>query len=115
MTLTTILTFLRQPDGDVAILRVAHVAPAAPEALVTAIGDALGRWITTTDEGRAAWAHSCEDFNIGDLASYGLAEELRAELTKEGLEILEVETLATSAVFPFDRVLPNLPDSENAA
>lgn len=68
---------------------------------------ALSRWIEQTAEGQAVWKASCEDLNIGDMATYGLHKDptLTAYLAEQGITILSLNTLSDMAHVEFDRIL----------
>jgi len=73
----------------------------ALEALVRSVSD----WVQSTAPGREVWRASCEDLNIGDLASYGI-DGLTPFLNKNGL--LDMAFLYVGGVeqaIPYDRVL----------
>jgi len=80
-----------------------------------ALSRAVTKWVETTEEGRAAWEESCEDFNIGDLACHQ-SQELLAEW---GIHDLKVQVMAGAESWDyFDRhlVLPNtqIPDAKRS-
>jgi hypothetical protein len=59
---------------------------------------AVTRWVRATDEGRRWYfEETSEDANIGDLAAYGIADELRRELRDEGITGLKIETYCNDA------------------
>lgn len=59
---------------------------------------AVTRWVRRTDEGRRWYFNeTSEDANIGDLAAYGIADELRKELRDEGISGLKIETFCNDA------------------
>lgn len=54
---------------------------------------AVTRWINETDEGKAAWKESCEDFNIGDLGNnFPFDEKLTEFLFAERIANLELNS-----------------------
>lgn len=54
---------------------------------------AVTRWVNETDEGKAAWKESCEDFNVGDLANQMPFDEKLVEfLSDERIVDLDLNT-----------------------
>jgi predicted Fe-Mo cluster-binding NifX family protein len=66
---------------------------------------AITDWILETEEGKEAWAESCEDFNIGDVLMHYPSESLTRYLRKRGVNVLSLEQATTADVVSFDRIL----------
>ncbi len=80
-----------------------------------AFQQAITRWINTTDEGRAAWYNSGEDFNIGDLMHEG--GDLAPFMAEVGIcsylvDFISVTTNRQYDTVLVDRSLLNLPDED---
>ena len=105
--------FIRMDGARVDALRVVEIITAARtkgEAMQR-LTRAIDQWIRNTDEGRAAWAESSEDFNVGDLAGYldgsGRAvPSLQHYLELEGIvRIKDLFVLTDSEQESYDRIL----------
>lgn len=84
-----------------------------PKVLIEKFKAAVTDWINSTDEGKAAWNYSCEDFNIGDFANYENDQKLNECLAKEGLSV-NIDLMNDSDnVLPFDTILANDIDEED--
>lgn len=77
-----------------------------------AISEAVLNWRNNSEEGKAAWEESCEDFNIGDLVDYvqyAIEPNLQKELEAVGVEDLHIDTHSFAAHLPtkwsYDEVL----------
>jgi CheY-like chemotaxis protein len=66
------ICFLRATGPTIDALRVVEVSSQAEskDNLLKRLGRALNQWIALTEEGKAAWRASGEEFNIGHLAEY---------------------------------------------
>lgn len=64
-------------------------------------------WIQSSESGRAAWANSSEDFNVGDLSSELGDEGLGVSLYLHGISSLEIETHSnkSGATWEYDTLL----------
>lgn len=54
---------------------------------------AITQWINETKAGKDAWRDSCEDFNVGDLATCLEDAELKARLKARGVHELEIRLI----------------------
>ena len=61
-----------------------------------AVKAALADWRNKTDDGKRAWRQSAEDFNVGDLSIELRDSGLVAELARQGVHKLFVETFVDS-------------------
>lgn len=102
---TTTLVFTRKGAADVALLTMGHNHPMTSEELLEKLESALALWVEVTEAGEKAWLHTCYDFNIGDLASYGVPEIVSDILSDVEAGIINLEVLPGDALFSFDRVL----------
>ena len=106
----TLLAFVRSGSfgaiDSIAIVTIRHVALMRPSDLRKVVCEGLTHWVSTTDEGQAAWEASCEDFNVGGLADQGVPEALSKWLSERGIVIQSVDTLHDDAMADFDMVLP---------
>jgi len=74
------------------------------DALIAAITE----WVKTTETGRAEWAGSCQDFNVGDLASCYDDPDLLKLLAERGIRNLKIEicsAVGQSQNWTYDQVL----------
>lgn len=90
----------RDGESTCAIVTVDSVSPAIHNAdsAFDAIRRAVTGWVADTSDGRSVWIDSCEDMNIGDLASAGIPASLRKYLRAEGIRNLEIDIPDTGGV-----------------
>lgn len=74
-----------------------------------ALTAATTNWINTTEEGRNLWSYSCEDLNIGDLASSSAFQDeaFLAALRERGVEYVDCFVGGCDDATPYDEVLVN--------
>lgn len=76
---------------------------------------AVTNWMLTTDEGKDAWDHSSEDFNVGDLSLCVGIPKLTACLEGEGIFGLKIQTHTGSlGEWSFDTILAHSGELEEA-
>jgi len=80
---------------------------ATPKVLIEKFKAAVTKWIKNTKEGTQAWESSCEDFNIGDYASYMNDEDLNTYLVDEGMSVCIDLMSDSGSLFSYDMVLAN--------
>jgi len=102
---TVTLVFVRNEGlrglTDVAVVEVQTDKPQSREQALAALEAACTDWVAETEEGRAAWAQSCEDFNVGDLT--GHHESLLGFLARHGIRSIQIKDAIHTA--SYDRVL----------
>ena len=64
------------------------------------ISNVIEEWRKETEAGEDAWEYTCEDFNIGDLASRWPDEDINNRLEKAGIKDLHIETHSFDAYQP---------------
>ena len=65
-------------------------------------------WINNTKQGKDAWIYSCDDFNIGDLASHTTNDYLIAAFKKEGISDFTIKDeypKSNTDIWHFDTIL----------
>jgi hypothetical protein len=112
---TTDIAFTRQ-DGlvlsNLLVLRVEHTyskTAGVKTLILPAIKAGITEWIEKTKAGKEAWDYSCEDLNIGDIASsHTTDKELLACLRRQGITGLDVVfELSDANEVSYDHVLVN--------
>lgn len=104
------LTFVRQEGIDITAiafltLELLEVFD-SQEQIEQKFIEAVTKWIEETEEGKSLWYDSCEDINIGDIANnYPIEDSLANCLEDVGIRFIDVETVNTQEVIPFDTVL----------
>ena len=76
---------------------------------LTALKDAITRWVKTTPQGQAAWLESSEDFNVGDLSNVPL-DPINEILSERGVKITDIDVHSMDGApegWSFDTVLVN--------
>ena len=110
------LTFIRN-DGLKGLDRLLVMAfktrddLAKPSDVLAALRRALSKWASTTEEGRAAWEESSEDYNIGDFLGDCENPQVLALLQEEGILHVEVAyELSSQEEVSYDRILMSVDD-----
>jgi len=92
-----------------AVVQVECVRDLPTSDALSALEDSITEWVKATQEGHSLWLASCQDLNIGDLASHG-TDGLGPYLRKNGiLDIAFLYLGGMDVVIPFDRVLSRDP------
>lgn len=106
---SAMLLFLRQERAKVTTVGILNLKTIllTDAHVKTALIGATTEWVRKTEEGRKLWSHSCEDLNIGDLASSGAFndEVFLAALAQRGVEYVSCVVGGTEDAIAYDQVL----------
>ena len=61
-----IVVVSRQDENLVAVVTYSSNKELNQDSMMDLLSKAVTEWASNTEEGKEAWEHSCEDFNIGD-------------------------------------------------
>lgn len=115
----TTLVFLRQDDRAGSMVGLLHVGTTleTDQEVKAALKAATTHWVITTEHGRSLWRYSCEDLNIGDLASSRAFQDATflAALRERGVEYRSCFVGVCSDALSYDEVLveENFLEEEN--
>lgn len=111
---TVALTFVRQEGIDlttmaILLLRSAHDTK---DETMTALEDAVKKWVETTELGRSVWEQSCQDLNIGDLNGHDafFDPDFTKILADNGLMYVDCHMADSDSAYAYDRVLAHPDD-----
>jgi hypothetical protein len=93
--------------------KVGHVTHDNSISLQEAIIRGVDHWIKTTEQGKLARMYACDDFNIGDLASYTEDQDLIRCLENEGVTNLEITMPDFTTDWTYDTPLCSPDDDYN--
>lgn len=99
-------------ENTIAIVRAKVTKPIlnSMDRFLVALKVAVTEWITSNDDGRAAWQESVKDFNVGDLANYYTNTALSICLADQGIYELHIDTVCDDTCnrsWTYDTVLAN--------
>ncbi|MGR5448545.1 hypothetical protein ACP3V3_01930 [Vibrio sp. PNB22_3_1] len=89
------------------ILEISHDQNSNSNVLIEKLKSAVTKWIKETPQGKIAWNHSCNDLNVGDLASYENEPTLAPYLKEQGIQLKFLSMNDDANHFDFDLVLAN--------
>lgn len=103
------LVYVRHEDGQVTTIGILKVRTTHKTEFLTrqALRKAVTQWVNTTAQGRSLWEYSCEDLNLGDLASSSAFqdEQFLQVLLANGIEYIECFVDDCDAAGNYDEVL----------
>jgi hypothetical protein len=90
--------------SDYEFIEISYEGSGDKQVLLYKLKSALNSWIQDTEEGKAAWEESSEDFNIGDLTDYCNKDSLKKYFEIEGIEV-NIEMGSKDLCIPYDTIL----------